>query len=265
MEACLLLGVFHSRKFDHRREGKEPNRGQGYRDGVRSKALEDLGYLVRSLDDKHSEPDVQLGEEIHCNANFADTRRMMKAIRKTFGHQLSFDHVVLDYFFSPVSNTIIFMLPISSNFFQYHLQISWARDRWTNNFWKLSLPQLAEQNIIKKGGKVWLPNLECVLNSINDFHNEIYKYYTWEAVENPFDNPLYAATEMVTEQLLRCPDIVTNATQILPLLINNSYPFLVLTCREVFLDIPCLIPCAKNNYNHSRTLTAVVSKKRIYR
>jgi hypothetical protein len=104
MKACLLLGVFHSRKFDSRPEGKEPNRGQGFRDGVRSKALEDLGYLVRSLDDKHTEPDVLPGEEIHCTANFADARRMMKALRKTFGDELSFDHVVLDYFFSPVSN-----------------------------------------------------------------------------------------------------------------------------------------------------------------
>lgn len=104
MKACLLLGVFHSRKFDHRPEGKEPNRGQGFRDGVRSKALEDLGYLVRSLDDKHSEPDVFPGDEIHCTANFADARRMIKALRKSFGDELSFDHVVLDYFFSPVSN-----------------------------------------------------------------------------------------------------------------------------------------------------------------
>lgn len=117
------------------------------------------------------------------------------------------------------------------------------------------MPQLAEQNIIKKGGKLWLPNLDCVCNSINDYHNEISKYYTWEAIENPSDNPFYAATEKVTEQLLRCPDMVTNATQILPLLINNSYPFLVLTRREISLDIPCLIPSAKNNYNHSRTLT----------
>jgi hypothetical protein len=117
MESCLLLGVFHSRKFDQRPEGKEPNRGQGYRDGVRCKALEELGYLVRSLDNKHSEPDVQSGEEIHCTANFADTRRMMKALRKTFGHDLSFDHVILDYFFSPVSNKIqLLYASFSSNY-----------------------------------------------------------------------------------------------------------------------------------------------------
>lgn len=99
----LLLGVFHCRKFDDRVAGKEPNRGQLFRDGVRSKALEDAGYIVRSLDNKHHEKDVNLGDEIHCNANFADSRRMSKALRSTFGEDIIFDHIILDYFFSPVS------------------------------------------------------------------------------------------------------------------------------------------------------------------
>ena len=106
MESCLLLGVFHSRKFDDRQAGKEPNRGQGFRDGVRSKALEDNGYIVRSLDNKHSE-DVKVGDEIHCNANFADARRMSKAIKSSFGNDIAFDHIILDYFFSPVRFTDI--------------------------------------------------------------------------------------------------------------------------------------------------------------
>ena len=102
MESVLLLGVFHSRKFDERVAGTEPNRGQGFRDGVRSKALEDAGYIVKSLDNKHSE-EVKLGEEIHCNANFADARRMSKALKSSFGESVAFDHIILDYFFSPVS------------------------------------------------------------------------------------------------------------------------------------------------------------------
>ena len=80
--SALLLGVFHSRKFDDRVAGKEPNRGQLFRDGVRSKALEDAGYIVRSLDDKHQEV-VKRGDEIHCTANFADARRMLKALKSS--------------------------------------------------------------------------------------------------------------------------------------------------------------------------------------
>ena len=102
--SALLLGVFHSRKFDDRVAGKEPNRGQLFRDGVRSKALEDAGYIVRSLDDKHQET-VKSGDEIHCTANFADARRMSKALKSTFGEDIVFDHIILDYFFSPVSRT----------------------------------------------------------------------------------------------------------------------------------------------------------------
>jgi hypothetical protein len=108
--SVLLLGVFHSRKFDDRVPGKEPNRGQGFRDGVRSKALEDAGYTVRSLDDKHVEPNVKLGDEIHCTANFADARRMSKALKSTFGADMTFDHIILDYFFSPVSQRTHFFL-----------------------------------------------------------------------------------------------------------------------------------------------------------
>lgn len=106
-KSCLLLGVFHSRKFNDRVAGKEPNRGQLFRDGVRSKALEDDGFIVRSLDNKHHETDVKCGDEIHCNANFADSRRMSKALRSAFGDDIIFDHVILDYFFSPVSYYLV--------------------------------------------------------------------------------------------------------------------------------------------------------------
>jgi hypothetical protein len=114
------------------------------------------------------------------------------------------------------------------------------------------LPELAEQNIIKKGGKLWLPNLDCVQCSIDDFHNEISRYYSWETRDDPKENPLYAATETVTDELIRCPDMLTNETQIRPLLVNSSAPFLVLTRREIPLDIAVLTPSKKGlNYSMS--------------
>jgi hypothetical protein len=98
---ALLLGVFYSKKFDI--SNTEPDRGQLFRDGVRSKALEDAGYVVRTLDNKHIETDVELGAEIHCDTSFTDSRKMLKAVWKTFGRDVIFDLVILDYFFSPVS------------------------------------------------------------------------------------------------------------------------------------------------------------------
>lgn len=86
----LLLGmVFSSEAI--------PKRGQEYRDRVRCEALERLNYKVKTLDNKHS--DTTLSN--HCTANFSDTRRMVKAITSKWGSE-TFDHVILDYFMSPV-------------------------------------------------------------------------------------------------------------------------------------------------------------------
>jgi hypothetical protein len=90
----LLLGMFFSRKYTN------PARGQGFRDGVRCQALEKCGYDVRSLDDKHECDDH--AELKHCKANFADARRMAQSVLNTWDDS-SFDYVILDYFFSPVS------------------------------------------------------------------------------------------------------------------------------------------------------------------
>lgn len=103
---------------------------------------------------------------------------------------------------------------------------------------------LAENDILKKGGKLWLPNLDCVQCSIDDYKEEIEKYYTVEAVEDPNLNPLYAATENVEKELLRCPDSLTNETQLRPLLIYSKYPFLVLSRRHNPL-INCVSPSGR--------------------
>jgi hypothetical protein len=89
-KSCLLLGMVYSN--EHRSK-----RGQEYRDRVRCAALESLGYEVRTLDNKHD--DGQLTK--HCSANFSDTRRMMTALNKW--KDVKYDHIILDYFFSPVS------------------------------------------------------------------------------------------------------------------------------------------------------------------
>lgn len=94
MPRVLLLGVVYATEL-------KPKRGQEFRDRVRCDALEKLGYEVRTLDNKHS--DVGLAK--HCNANFVDTRRMIKAIKSKWPDE-SFDHIILDYFFSPVKKLI---------------------------------------------------------------------------------------------------------------------------------------------------------------
>jgi hypothetical protein len=91
-ESILLLGMV----FAH--QAMEPKRGQEFRDRVRCQAVQNLGYNVYTLDDKHN------GELIneHCQANFADTRRMMQTITGKWPGTLQFKEIILDYFFSPV-------------------------------------------------------------------------------------------------------------------------------------------------------------------
>jgi hypothetical protein len=95
---ALLLGMVYSKE-------SEPKRGQEYRDRVRCEALERHGgYEVFSLDNKHNEEGL---DGKHCRANFADPRRMAKSIYDSFGENIAFDIVILDYFFCPVISTII--------------------------------------------------------------------------------------------------------------------------------------------------------------
>jgi hypothetical protein len=68
---------------------------------------------------------------------------------------------------------------------------------------------LAENDLLKKGGQLWLPNLGCVQESIETYRDEIMMHYTIKAVEDPLLNPLYAASENVEMELLRCPDALT--------------------------------------------------------
>ena len=89
---ALLLGMVFS-------EEKSPKRGQEYRDRVRCEALEKHGYAVRTLDNKHTDHNIASGK--HCQANFADSRRMLKSMKAKWG-KCVFDEIILDYFFSPV-------------------------------------------------------------------------------------------------------------------------------------------------------------------
>jgi hypothetical protein len=88
----LLLGMVYS-------EQELPNIGQEYRDRVRCMGLESHGYEVFTLDNKHSEKKNKNGK--HCMCSFTDSRRMALSMKNQWGN-ISFDLIILDYFFSPV-------------------------------------------------------------------------------------------------------------------------------------------------------------------
>lgn len=90
----FLLGIVDS-------NWAKPTTGQEFRDKLRCDSLRKLHYSVKTFDDKHD------GKNLinHCRSNFCDARRMKQAMDLKWGRNYvySFDHVVLDYFFSPVS------------------------------------------------------------------------------------------------------------------------------------------------------------------
>lgn len=97
LPSALILGM----AFHDKARSEQPTRGQGYRDRIRCEALERLNYNVRSLDNKHEE--IISKESKHCQANFADARRMKSSMDELWPNREQYDHVILDYFFSPVS------------------------------------------------------------------------------------------------------------------------------------------------------------------
>jgi len=190
----LLLGMVHSpTKVD-------PSRGQEFRDRVRCESLEQSGVVVYTLDDKHDDQCLPL----HCQTNFANARRMLRAVRKRWGPDIKFESIHLDYFFSPSG---------------------WAQTRWGDAFFRESLPAFSQ--ILTPTGSVWLPHNRVVQDGIEMYAEEIERYFTCDRVENPIESILYHATERVEHDLLRCPDAITNATQLSPSALR-PYAFLVL-------------------------------------
>ena len=94
-EVILLLGMVYS-SYD------KPSRGQLFRDNCRIHGLESLGYDVYTLDNAHFSS-ISGDSNKHCSTNFADSRRMIRSVRNLWGN-LKFDHIALDYFYSPVQH-----------------------------------------------------------------------------------------------------------------------------------------------------------------
>lgn len=192
-EHILLLGMVYSQEMT-------PKRGQEYRDRVRCEALENLGFIVHTVDDKHGD------HPRHCNANFNNDRAFIKQIKEKWGQDMQYSHIILDYFFSPVG---------------------WARERWKPKFFAATIPEIGAK-LLSPGGKIWLPNLQFVGEAISVNRLRVETQFTVHEIPEPLLHPLYVATENATEELLLCPDNICNETQIPPLLVHSSYPFLAL-------------------------------------
>lgn len=192
-----------------------PSRGQGYRDRVRCQALESLGYVVYTMDDKHHESLAVNGR--HCQTNFSDARRMWECIQNTWEVvgilKRGFQVIILDYFFSPAG---------------------WHDQNWSSNFFAHVLPSLVINHILGNNGLIWLPNVGHVQKMIENYKNILCLYFEWETVADPTRNPLAKATDNANRKLELCPDKMTNETQLAYLRqASNFFVFKKLRKREI--------------------------------
>lgn len=129
----------------------------------------------------------------HCQTNFCNFKRMTRSMISVWGSiESRYDLIILDYFFSPSG---------------------WANTRWNEKFFSESLPGFVKKKILKDTGTIWIPNVTHVNDSIEAHREILQEYYSWDVINDPFENPLYEATDMVENELLECPDNITNSTQ----------------------------------------------------
>lgn len=98
------------------------------------------------------------------------------------------------------------------------------------------MPSLAKSGFINENGKIWLPHLKCVEDSVISFYDILDKFFDIDLVGDPLLNPLFLATEKAEEELMKCPDILTNSNQLQPLLDHSPFPFYCLTLKKEFLS-----------------------------
>lgn len=95
----MLLGIVDT-------EWNKNTTGQEARDNLRCGAMKAMKFIIKTIDDKHSE----VNRPNHCQANFCDARRFKMSMTNKWGENYSYslDHIILDYFFSPVSVCLIY-------------------------------------------------------------------------------------------------------------------------------------------------------------
>ena len=94
-------------------------------------------------------------------------------------------------------------------------------------FFVQTLPSLAIHSIIKPGGMIILPLMGYVRRALDELYEEkLSTHYALSYISNPFENPLYKATEDAELELLLCPEPLVNDSQMRELC--NDTPFVVL-------------------------------------
>lgn len=95
----------------------------------------------------------------------------------------------------------------------------------------------AVERTMQKNGIIWIPHMAYTNGCINEAKSILTRYFAINFVhkDNILEyNPLYNATDFVTDLLSQATHAVTNENQILPLLEYSAYPFIALQVHGEF-------------------------------
>lgn len=142
-------------------------------------------------------------------------------------------------------------------------QVGWARERWTDPLFTSSFPALATSGKLAHGAKIWLPNLHCIEQSLQEFRAQLEPFFIIRKELDPALNPLYVATDNAEEALLRCPDLITNETQLVHVQQHSqgSGIFYVLELRDIASNKSVLSSAIVKNVSKGSKPKVVKSKK----
>jgi hypothetical protein len=115
------------------------------------------GWAVYTLDNKHSGQDALVERGRHCCANFADYRRMKQSLRQDLDTSGPFNTIILDYAYSPAGH---------------------VEARWSQRFFTITLPGLAEDGLLADGGTIWLPATDYVGEQLRTHAAILSHYYS---------------------------------------------------------------------------------------
>jgi hypothetical protein len=119
---------------------------------------------------------------------------------------------------------------------------------WPDRFFRETLKAFSTSGVLKTGGVIMLPNMQCVDEKIIDFTDIIDSNYHVSLLTDPSLNPLYRATDDVEDELMKCPDTLTNGNQIAPLKVYSDTPFYQLVCHE---DTTAIVTPKKRKVSNS--------------
>lgn len=167
-----------------------------FRDTIRIKKLQELGWNVFSVSGMETRSSMYFGEN-HLEATLIKTTSKRRGFIQLLKEKI---HPIKKPFFNVVALDYI------------RMYTSYARQCWTENFWSDTLLALLNEGYISSGTPIYISNFEAIEMDFFDAQRELaMKHYSLYIEPcDVKDNPLFHATDLAVRDLERLGDPNTN-------------------------------------------------------